>query len=60
MNNDSFIFSWLTYSWLNENIGMVIVILMVSVGLLFIFPVLLGYDLKKEENKKNQKSKLNE
>ena len=60
MNNDSFIFSWLTYSWLNENIGMVIVMLMVSVGLLFIFPVLLGYDLKKEENKKNQKSKLNE
>ena len=60
MNNDSFIFNWLTYSWLNENIGMVIVILMVSVGLLFIFPVLLGYDLKKEENKKNQKSKLNE
>ena len=60
MNNDSFIFSWLTYSWLNENIGMVIVILMVSVGLLFIFPVLLGYDLKKEEDKKNQKGKLNE
>ena len=60
MNNDSFIFSWLTYSWLNENIGMVIVILMVSVGLLFIFPVLLGYDLKKEEDKKNQKGELNE
>ena len=60
MNNDSFIFSWLTYSWLNENIGMVIVMLMVSVGLLFIFPVLLGYDLKKEENKKNQKGELNE
>ena len=55
MNNDSFIFSWLTYSWLNENIGMIIVILMVSVGLLFIFPVLLGYDLKKEENKKNRR-----
>ena len=60
MNNDSFIFSWLTYSWLNENIGMVIVILMVSVGLLFIFPVLLGYDLKKEEDKKNQNGELNE
>ena len=59
MNNDSFIFSWLTYSWLNENIGTVIVILIFSVGLLFLFPVLLGYDLKKEEDKKNSESNLN-
>ena len=55
MENESFIFDWLTYSWLNENIGMVIVILLVSVGILFIFPLLLGYDLKKEENQKKNK-----
>ena len=55
MENESFIFSWLTYSWLNENIGMVIIILLVSIGILFIFPLLLGYDLKKEESKKNKK-----
>ena len=55
MENESFLFDWLTYSWLNENMGMVIVVLLVSVGILFIFPLLLGYDLKKEESKRNKK-----
>ena len=60
MNNESLIFDWLTYAWLNENIGTVIIGLIVSVSILFLFPLLLGYDLKKEEDKKNDKDKPDE
>ncbi len=60
MNNESLIFDWLTYAWLNENIGTVIIGLIVSVSILFLFPLLLGYDLKKEEGKKKDKNKLDE
>jgi len=60
MNNESLIFDWLTYDWLNENIEIVIIGLIVSVSILFLFPLLLGYDLKKKEDKKNDKNKLDE
>ena len=60
MNNESLIFDWLTYAWLNENIGTVIIGLMISVSILFLFPLLLGYDLKKEEDKNNNKNKSDE
>ena len=55
MGNEGFIFSWLTYSWINQNMGTIILVLLVSIGILFIFPLLLGYDLKKEEDKKKDK-----
>ena len=57
MERESFIWSWLTYGWLVENLGIIIAILLLGVTILFIFPILLGYDIKKEATKKeiNQK-----
>ena len=51
MEHESFIWSWLTYGWLVENLGFIISILLLSICILFIFPILLGYDIKKEANK---------
>ena len=57
MEHESFIWSWLTYGWLVQNLGIIIVILLLGIAILFIFPILLGYDIKKEAAKKeiNQK-----
>ena len=57
MEHESFIWSWLTYGWLVQNLGIIIVILLLGIVILFIFPILLGYDIKKEAAKKeiNQK-----
>ena len=57
MEHESFIWSWLTYGWLVQNLGIIIVILLLGIVTLFIFPILLGYDIKKEAAKKeiNQK-----
>jgi len=52
MEHESFIWSWLTYGWLVENLGFIIIILLIGVTILFIFPILLGYDVKKEISKK--------
>ena len=57
MEHESFIWSWLTYGWLVENLGFIIAILLLSVFILFIFPILLGYDIKKEANKKEMNKK---
>tara|TARA_Y100000994_G_scaffold64864_1_gene52832 strand:- start:698 stop:886 length:189 start_codon:yes stop_codon:yes gene_type:complete len=51
MEHESFIWSWLTYGWLVENLGIIIVILLLSVTILFIFPILLGYDIKNQVTK---------
>ena len=48
MEHESFIWPWLTYGWLVENLGVIIVILLISVIILFIFPLLLGYNIKKK------------
>ena len=53
MNHESFIFSWLTYGWLIENLDIIIIVLLSGVTLLFVFPILLGYDIKKESDRKN-------
>ena len=50
MEHESFIWSWLTYGWLVENLGVIIGILLISVIILFIFPLLLGYNIKKKIN----------
>ena len=45
-------FDWLTLAWLMENLNWIILFLSISVIILFLFPVLLGYDLYDKENKK--------
>jgi len=52
MEHESFIWSWLTYGWLIENLGIIIIILLLGITILFVFPILLGYDIKKEAGKK--------
>ena len=51
MGNESFIWDWLTYDWLNQNMRTIILVLIIAIIILFLFPVLLGYDLKKESDK---------
>ena len=57
MGNESFIWDWLTYDWLNQNMRTIILVLIIAIIILFLFPVLLGYDLKKESDKKLDKDK---
>jgi len=52
MEHESFIWSWLTYGWLIENLGIIIAILLIGVVILFMFPLILGYDMKKETDRK--------
>ena len=39
---------WLTIAWLMKNLHWFILLLIVSITILFLFPLLLGYDLKKK------------
>tara|TARA_B100000686_G_C16260935_1_gene699214 strand:+ start:65 stop:238 length:174 start_codon:yes stop_codon:yes gene_type:complete len=55
MEYESFIWSWLTYRWLIENLDIIIIILLLGVTILFIFPILLGYDIKKETKNKDER-----
>ena len=55
MKHEYFIWNWLTYGWLIEHMGSIILILIISIIILLAFPILLGYDLKKEiDNKKDE------
>jgi len=49
-------FDWFTLSWLMENLHWFILFLVISIIVLFFFPVLLGYDLKKKNNSINDKA----
>ena len=60
MEHESFIWSWLTYGWLIENLVIIIMILLLSVAILFIFPILLGYDIKNEVSKQDVEKKMDE
>ena len=42
-------FSWFTLQWLMENLNWIIIFLSISTLILFFFPVILGYDLYKED-----------
>ena len=53
MEHESFIWSWLTYGWLVENLMVIIIVLLLGITILFVFPILLGYDIKKEANQKD-------
>tara|TARA_Y100000996_G_scaffold375851_1_gene326880 strand:- start:2164 stop:2307 length:144 start_codon:yes stop_codon:yes gene_type:complete len=44
-------FDWLTLGWLMENLNWIILFLSISIIILFLFPVLLGYDLYDKEGK---------
>ena len=48
MNNN---FEWFTIVWLMQNLHWFILLLVISILVLFLFPVLLGYDLKKKADK---------
>jgi len=50
--NETYIFDWLTYSWLMKNMWWLSIVMVASIMILFLFPLLLGYDLKKNEDKK--------
>ncbi len=39
---------WLTLQWLMDNLGWIVFGLLLSLGLLFFFPLLLGFRLKNE------------
>jgi len=41
-------FEWLTFMWLMENLHWFIILLVISITILFLFPLLLGFDLKKK------------
>jgi len=46
-------FEWFTLTWLMENLNWIILSLSISIIILFLFPVLLGYDLyDRKDNKK--------
>lgn len=44
-------FEWFTLVWLMKNLNWIILFLSVSIIILFLFPVLLGYDLYEKDNK---------
>ena len=56
--NDSLYFEWLTYNWLQDNIFILGSIMLLGIFILFLFPLLLGFDMKKEIRKKNKNDEL--
>jgi len=48
-------FEWLTFSWLMDHLGWIVFGLLTSLGVLFVFPLLLGFQLKNEMSKKQNK-----
>ena len=44
-------FEWLTIDWLMKNLDWIAIVLIASMLILFLFPVLLGHDLKKKADK---------
>ena len=60
MTNESIYFEWLTFTWLMDNLLWICVGMIVSMLILFIFPVLLGYSIKDEAEKQQVKKALKE
>jgi hypothetical protein len=50
-------FDWFTLSWLMKNLDWFIILLIISMLILFLFPVLLGYDLKSKAEKREERKK---
>ena len=51
MTNETIYFEWLTFTWLMDNLVWICVGMIISMLILFIFPVLLGYSIKDEASK---------
>ena len=60
MTNESIYFEWLTFTWLMDNLLWICVGMIVSMLILFIFPVLLGYSIKDEAEKQQANKALNQ
>ena len=60
MTNESIYFEWLTFTWLMDNLIWICVGMIVSMLILFIFPVLLGYSIKDEAEKQQANKALNQ
>jgi len=51
-------FEWFDIYWLMQNLHWFILLLVVSIIVLFLFPVILGYDLKKKADIFEEKEKI--
>ena len=51
-------FEWFTFAWLMKNLHWFILLLVVTIIILFLFPVILGYDLKKKADDVKNKEKM--
>lgn len=60
MTNESIYFEWLTFTWLMDNLFWICVCMILSMLILFIFPVLLGYSIKDEAEKQQTNKVLKE
>tara|TARA_B100001113_G_scaffold339255_1_gene322201 strand:- start:837 stop:995 length:159 start_codon:yes stop_codon:yes gene_type:complete len=49
-------FDWLTIDWLMKNLDWIAIVLIGSMLILFLFPVLLGHDLKRKADKMKDKN----
>tara|TARA_X000001036_G_scaffold358677_1_gene341210 strand:+ start:474 stop:635 length:162 start_codon:yes stop_codon:yes gene_type:complete len=49
-------FDWLTTDWLMKNLDLISIVLIIAMLVLFLFPVLLGVDLKKKADKIDNKN----
>lgn len=49
-------FDWLTTEWLMKNLDWISIVLIIAMLVLFLFPVLLGVDLKKKADKIESKN----
>ena len=58
MTNESVYFEWLTFTWLMDNLVWICVGMIISMLILFIFPVLLGYSIKDEASKQQTNKTL--
>ena len=58
MTNESIYFEWLTFTWLMDNLLWICVGMIISMLILFIFPVLLGYSIKDEAEKQQANKAL--
>ena len=54
----NFNFEWFDIYWLMQNLHWFILLLVVSIIILFLFPVVLGYDLKKKADDDENKEKI--
>jgi|TARA_B110000263_G_scaffold149768_1_gene129955 phosphotransferase system glucose/maltose/N-acetylglucosamine-specific IIC component len=58
MTDESIYFEWLTFTWLMDNLVWICVGMIISMLILFIFPVLLGYSIKDEASKQQTNKTL--